>query len=796
MKRINYLFLGLAGLALTGCSQDDVFAPGDNGDGTANVTLSVGLPKIQTRTFSDGLTSTKLQYQVYEVKGSDDSKSYTKIDMGGTETMEGLHKKMTFKLLTDHTYALVFWAQADDEKVPYTVKFDENGATLDIDYNSTICNDEKLDAFFKTEEFKITGNIEKSIELKRPFAQINVGTNDLEEAKKLGYNDVYSYFEISGHNHLDLITGTSTTKQSNGSLVTSLATRKFQYAAIPSVDEVFPVDGYDYFSMVYVLAPEDATTGYVTIKYKNGTNGTEHKSATLSEVPIQRNHRTNLFGQVLTSNADLDVYIEPIYDLDDHNYSELLFAAKVGGSATLTDDVTSSGSITFNKDAVIDLNNHEIKSTGSGKNVIVKPGDGESANVTFKNGTIQDAENATDKAAVSIEGSSPTEVTFDNMNITGVQGIWLENPNSVVYIKSGNYTTDGDGQAVYVGKDGGKFIITGGTFGTKGQTIQYLLNIYDETRKGKDPREFILVKGGTYINWNPADNTSEGQHTNFVAEGYTVVESKDGNDTLYTVVPASAAVATDVNEFKGALKNVKNGDVIVVNGKMASNITDSDMPSNVSFTIKGVGADQSAIIFDYLNSNGSSITIEDLTLGPISNSTNHTSSGFKGTKNVTLNNCTVAAEFHTWDGNTTFNNCKFIYNATSDPNNKGRYAGYVRGGEKIVFNNCVFDYSDYNKNSDGKSKGILVYSSDGRSIGDVEINNCQFIGQKDKTGENGNAAVEIHSELNTKVGTVKINNTTYDAEGYKGGLWREINNVGGYWFNVYVDGKQVQAAGH
>ena len=33
----------------------------------------------------------------------------------------------------------------------------------------------------------------------------------------------------------------------------------------------------------------------------------------------------------------------------------------------------------------------------------------------------------------------------------------------------------------------------------------------------------IIVKGGTFVNFNPADNTAEGAHTNFVAEGYKVV---------------------------------------------------------------------------------------------------------------------------------------------------------------------------------------------------------------------------------------------------------------------------------
>ena len=51
-----------------------------------------------------------------------------------------------------------------------------------------------------------------------------------------------------------------------------------------------------------------------------------------------------------------------------------------------------------------------------------------------------------------------------------------------------------------------------------------LLNCKDADYKAGTAK--ITVKGGKYKNFNPANNTSEGNGTNFVAEGYT--STQDG----------------------------------------------------------------------------------------------------------------------------------------------------------------------------------------------------------------------------------------------------------------------------
>ena len=102
-------------------------------------------------------------------------------------------------------------------------------------------------------------------------------------------------------------------------------------------------------------------------------------------------------------------------------------------------------------------------------------------------------------------------------------------------INGGTYY--GGGTAVQVQK--GTVTINGGHFAVEafGEPYGYnfLLNCVDSAYKNGSAK--IIVKGGTFVNFNPANCKAEGEGTNFVADGYKVVTSTHGNDTWYTVVP-------------------------------------------------------------------------------------------------------------------------------------------------------------------------------------------------------------------------------------------------------------------
>ena len=103
-------------------------------------------------------------------------------------------------------------------------------------------------------------------------------------------------------------------------------------------------------------------------------------------------------------------------------------------------------------------------------------------------------------------------------------------------ITGGSYY--GGGTAVQVQE--GTLTITGGHFAVEafGEPYGYnfLLNCIDSAYKNGTAK--IIVMGGTFVNFNPADCQAEGEHTNFVADGYKVVsENQTNGEVWYTVVP-------------------------------------------------------------------------------------------------------------------------------------------------------------------------------------------------------------------------------------------------------------------
>ena len=146
-------------------------------------------------------------------------------------------------------------------------------------------------------------------------------------------------------------------------------------------------------------------------------------------------------------------------------------------------------------------------------------------------------------------------------------------------INGGTYY--GGGTAVQVEK--GTVTINGGHFAVEPFSdarygYNFLLNCIDANYKNGSAN--IIVKGGTFVNFNPADCKAEGEHTNFVADGYGVVATPQANgDVWYTVVEESATGKT----FGSGTHTLSTG----------ITVTDSD-----AIAVKAIGADADVTILD------------------------------------------------------------------------------------------------------------------------------------------------------------------------------------------------------
>lgn len=159
-----------------------------------------------------------------------------------------------------------------------------------------------------------------------------------------------------------------------------------------------------------------------------------------------------------------------------------------------------------------------------------------------------DAVVASDKAQVTINGGSYDggQTSFGGAGNTAV---WVKSADAKVVINDGYFYIDGlavdeegnkdKGHIDLIYCSAGTIEINGGYFEGADSDV-WLLNCKDDSYA--DGTASIVVKGGTFVNFDPSNCVSEGEGTNFVAEGYVVVkETVEGVD-YYTVVEAPEEV--------------------------------------------------------------------------------------------------------------------------------------------------------------------------------------------------------------------------------------------------------------
>ena len=411
MKKLILAMSAIAMLFATSCMKE---LATENAGETSVVTFSVATPEMATRAYSDGTTATVLQYAVYDAAGTElTDLTVTNATINGTANV-------TLQLTTGNTYSVIFWAAAPN--APYTVDFGTK--TMTVDYSAAVCNDENRDAFYKYQEFTVTGAMTVDVDLKRPFAQFNIGTADYEIAAASGYTPTHSSVTVKqAYTTLDLKNGT----------VATPVDAAFASAAIPA-GETFPVANHEYVAMTYVLVA--AEKGLVEVEFTY-TDGTTAKTRTVGSVPVQRNYRTNLYGNLLTSSVDVNVeivpdYTEPSFD-NEHLYMSAegtCYVTSAEGLALLAEKVNSGDPEWTDAEVVldgdIDLNDFGSRAvtsnwTPAGTEDVPFTGTFDGKGYTIKNLTIIESEAKEGKAFIGFFGyakdATIKNVTFENVNL-------------------------------------------------------------------------------------------------------------------------------------------------------------------------------------------------------------------------------------------------------------------------------------------------------------------------------------------------------------------------------------------
>lgn len=210
----------------------------------------------------------------------------------------------------------------------------------------------------------------------------------------------------------------------------------------------------------------------------------------------------------LATGVGDDVVYEVVVD-EIVNASEMLnkFLADVaaGGTVVLPMSFTLSAPITIEKDVTIDLNGYSLTA-----GVWDEDGDPNSYVFWVKSGTL------------TLNG----EGTVIASDATYSMAVWANGGN--VVINDGIYTNGGDSCDLIYASKKGTITINGGDFRAAGpasgkepgtKNPYSAINVKDRDRGACT----VLVKGGRYLGFDPANNLSEGEGTSFVVEGFESV---------------------------------------------------------------------------------------------------------------------------------------------------------------------------------------------------------------------------------------------------------------------------------
>ena len=305
MKKI--LFFGAMVALLLGtaaCSSDMEPSMGDD-----MVRFTIELPgNIDSRAISDGLTANKLTVAVYDDQGNELTDIQVNKDIHHQTTVE-------FKLVKGQKYSFAFWAQA--QGAPYT--FDTAHKTVNVSYENAKSNDETRDAFYAYRaDLTVNGPIEEVVVLTRPFCQLNYGASDYQDAIKAGIEATTSAVTVNhAATSFNLATGAT-----EGDVEVT-----FTQEVLPNEitdDENNPdilvvnETNYDWMAMNYFLVPNNEATIETSLQLYEEDATDPVRDITVPNVPVQKNHRTNIVGNLFTEDVNFLVVIDERFDQPDY----------------------------------------------------------------------------------------------------------------------------------------------------------------------------------------------------------------------------------------------------------------------------------------------------------------------------------------------------------------------------------------------------------------------------------------------------------------------------------------------
>jgi predicted ribosomally synthesized peptide with SipW-like signal peptide len=449
-------------------------------------------------------------------------------------------------------------------------------------------------------------------------------------------------------------------------------------------------------------APESAVTdaGAKAYYYLRGhmkeEAGNEYKNLTMDGISItvyatQYTHENDSFGPDYDKNATY----YPVLDA-----AGMKDALVNGGNIKVDANVDPSEALVATKDTTIDMNGKTIANT---------------KDVWEKNPKSWSLISARESADLTITGNGTFAAKKDDCYAVDVQD------GATVTIENGTFI--GNIHAVYVLK--GTAYIKGGFYSVQqkypdaSKANEFVLNCYDANRANGTAK--IIVTGGTFVNFNPANCQAEGPNTNFVASGYSVItETKANGDKWFTVVKGTGATVGTQEDLTNAITNNTTSTVKLTT---AGTYTLPDELQGKDITVIGT---KDTVVNMASNDcyHADNVSLEGVTV----EFANEDYRGFKHTGKLTYKDCTITGKQFLYGTEVEFINCTFVQDAVD-------YNVWTYGAGSVLFKDCTFDC---------KGKAVLIYNEGHISSQNVEFQNCKF---NASTPVADKAAIEIDSRF-------------------------------------------------
>ena len=700
------LLLASAAMLLVGCAKEKLGPDAGSGEMvTATFTAHMqSAPQTKAVTDGEGTKANRCVMEIY-YKGV----LYTR----DVKPISSMKTTFTPKLVSNRTYDVLFWADCGGENLAdkyYKTNAEGLGLqAVEMKATAYAANDDARDAFFTKEEVEVLQQVStEEFELTRPFAQVNIITTDAAIIKnanlypdgvKMVYTAPTKFNLLSGElSEAKVLTVTGAPYETfNASSAAITLEMDYLFAGL----EKSALD----------IAFEASKTGESAVTSHSFTN-----------IPVQRNYRTNIKGALLTTTGDWTATIVPGWNQPDEEVKYVEEGSIEAANQALADGKTAI-LIKSPADAADPI---VIPAVADGKNISIKTEGTNGKTLTFNGATgpanlyiASDAKELvinTPKTHVEVNSGAYTKVTAETSATTLViaKGVTVE----TLEVNKGNVEIHGVVNAISR-KNGVKAEMYASDRAT-------LINYINWAKTGDIAGLECDIVLNPEENWTPVDL---GSNTTFDGCGYSI-------ENMTVEMDASASTPYGGGFFQnmnGTMKNVTfiNADVKSTEAGKGNvfGIAAGYAYGNVTFeNIKVQGSKVSAFgkvggILGMAADPGTSVTtMKNCSLEDVEITGTYNVANYIGLlqNNVAMTGCSssnVRKELsvrYGEDSYVTFDNVKVINNDTENPKyvlSSGKYWKYVSGSNIYYYSAFADCYNDIHydgwKALDGTVDGLV-----------------------------------------------------------------------------------------